>query len=404
MSKLNKIFLVLLFASTILPLLPNAALAADWNEEGYVCPAGYVSIDGGKNSLGEDILKTETSGQAQGDINEFPYICANKNIVNGFAIDGAGDNDIHYCPTTSGAVWGIWGNGGKQGKWVGEVTLDLASYGKCCPTGFDYYYNEFINAQEVCCEDIGIPQEQITAATLSDACNGKEGKLPLYLGSVLSSPIQINNVDNKGNVTEPFRVGAESYVCNNGCVTAADGLFIPNPPLITEGNVSNYLCFGSGEAVPDNPGNDPATNAICFQGELYDEDDPIAQGGDIAKCQALEDTGEVEACVACLSRNDADPNNIKNFVYTSIGCVDTSRDGVITRVFQIGIGVIGGFAIIQVIRAGYIMQRRDPSSVQEAREMIMSVIYAIFMLVGAIVILRFVGVNILGLLPGGFFN
>ncbi|MCA9383294.1 hypothetical protein KC909_02930 [Candidatus Dojkabacteria bacterium] len=105
MSKLNKIFLVLLFASTILPLLPNAALAADWNEEGYVCPAGYVSIDGGKNSLGEDILKTETSGQAQGDINEFPYICANKNIVNGFAIDGAGEIIVQQQV----ALYGVFG-------------------------------------------------------------------------------------------------------------------------------------------------------------------------------------------------------------------------------------------------------------------------------------------------------
>ncbi|MFQ5493452.1 MAG: hypothetical protein ACE5DX_04805 [Candidatus Dojkabacteria bacterium] len=136
---------------------------------------------------------------------------------------------------------------------------------------------------------------------------------------------------------------------------------------------------------------------VCFNGQWIETDDiPDAS---VEGCFGIEEEAELAACQTCLENNSG---GTVGFVWTGLGCVDTTRDGLITRIFQIGVGLIGGIMIVMFIAAAFKMQTDNPEEIREAREMITSAIIALIILIGAVVILRFLGINVLGILPGDF--
>lgn len=104
---------------------------------------------------------------------------------------------------------------------------------------------------------------------------------------------------------------------------------------------------------------------------------------------------EYTKCVECIDDCDT-------CVYSSLGCVDTTLNGVITTVMRIGLGVLGAVGIFRIMQAAMLRQSADPKDIQESWDIIMSVIMGAIVLVASSLILRVIGVNVLGILPFDF--
>jgi len=90
-----------------------------------------------------------------------------------------------------------------------------------------------------------------------------------------------------------------------------------------------------------------------------------------------------------------------NNIYTAIGCVDTSQEGVVVRMIQIGLGVSGGIVLIKIGSAVGMLQSGNPSKIQEGKEIMTTAIVALLIIVFAGLGVRFLGINILGVLTPG---
>lgn len=90
-------------------------------------------------------------------------------------------------------------------------------------------------------------------------------------------------------------------------------------------------------------------------------------------------------------------------IWIAIGCVDPSPIGILTRLVQIGLGIMGGVAVFQFIMAGVAYQRGDEGKIEEAKEKIKATLTGIAVLVFSVLILRIIGVNVLDVVPSGLF-
>jgi hypothetical protein len=90
-----------------------------------------------------------------------------------------------------------------------------------------------------------------------------------------------------------------------------------------------------------------------------------------------------------------------NYIYTAIGCVDTSQQGVVVRMIQIGLGISGGVILFRIGVAVTMLQSGNPAEIKEGQEIMTASIVALLIIVFAGLGLRFLGVNVFGLLSPG---
>lgn len=110
-------------------------------------------------------------------------------------------------------------------------------------------------------------------------------------------------------------------------------------------------------------------------------------------CQRQARLSERNACLTCA--NDGG-------VYSGIGCVKTDiRKFVEETVFGLGIGLAGGFSLLCIIYAAFMMQssQGNPEKIKKAQEMITSCIMGLMLIIFSVFVLRLIGVNILRI-PG----
>ncbi|CAN5170860.1 hypothetical protein BH09PAT2_BH09PAT2_00330 [soil metagenome] len=113
--------------------------------------------------------------------------------------------------------------------------------------------------------------------------------------------------------------------------------------------------------------------------------------------QAIID--KIAPCEACMKGNTIDGQPKK--VYTALGCIDTSFEGIVSQVFSIGIGIAGMIALGCIVYSSFLMQTSQgaPEQVQKAQENITSCITGLVLIILSIFILRIMGVDILRI-PG----
>lgn len=118
--------------------------------------------------------------------------------------------------------------------------------------------------------------------------------------------------------------------------------------------------------------------------------------------QTEEERQEINSCNACVYVDPADPDSAETgLVWTEIGCLDLSPAGLVTRIFQIGLGILGGVGIVRTIQIAQAYQSGDKEKIAEARDMMVSLLAGMMVMIAGIAFLQFVGVNVLGL-PAGF--
>lgn len=94
-------------------------------------------------------------------------------------------------------------------------------------------------------------------------------------------------------------------------------------------------------------------------------------------------------CMDCLKKS--------NYLWTGVGCMEASLNGVITTIIRIFYGIITALMLLKIIIAGYKYYGGDPEQLKDSKMEIFSAIGAAFALTLGIIALRYIGIDILGL-------
>ncbi|SRR3989339_1839195 len=106
-------------------------------------------------------------------------------------------------------------------------------------------------------------------------------------------------------------------------------------------------------------------------------------------CQSQSNFNERNSCLQCANEGG---------VWSGIGCVKTNFKSFIEEtVFGIGVGLAGGFSLLCIIYAAFMMQSSEgnPEKLKKAQEMITSCIMGLMLIIFSVFILRLIGVNLL---------
>ncbi len=153
---------------------------------------------------------------------------------------------------------------------------------------------------------------------------------------------------------------------------------------ITKGNISS--CYTGIQSIAD--ANDPSCKCI---NPITPSPSYLVAMNDF--CQRQTNLNDRNACMSCA--NDGG-------VFSGLGCVKIDAKTFIEEtVFGLGIGLAGGFSLLCIIYAAFMMQssQGNPEKLKKAQEMITSCIMGLMLIIFSVFILRLIGVNILRI-PG----
>jgi len=156
---------------------------------------------------------------------------------------------------------------------------------------------------------------------------------------------------------------------------------------------------------------DPSTNSISVNQDKYESCTSCIYGDSPSKITPIGtklelrlDDGTVisvnDDSIVGLTK-DTEPfyKLIPGRVYNDLGgCVNTAdAAGVINTIVRLSLGIMGGLVILRIIQGAVTMQRGDPEGFQEGREIIVSALVGLLVLILSAAILNFLGINILQL-------
>ncbi|BCX13915.1 MAG: hypothetical protein KatS3mg085_447 [Candidatus Dojkabacteria bacterium] len=154
------------------------------------------------------------------------------------------------------------------------------------------------------------------------------------------------------------------YSCVNSGVTQGDFFYIDREKADSEYRLIN-----------DNNNNNNNSNIIS------------------SKCNGIDCCAENDQqCRSCVGAGG---------VWTAVGCIDPSPVGVLTRLVQLGLGIMGGVALIQIIYAGIMYQSGNEEKIRKAREQLLATLTGLAVLVFSVLIVQILGVNLLDTVPAG---
>ena len=96
--------------------------------------------------------------------------------------------------------------------------------------------------------------------------------------------------------------------------------------------------------------------------------------------------------------------NGQDGIETALGCIGTDltgQYGLITVIIKLGVNLGGGFALVLILYGAFIITTSAgiPDKLKEGQEIITSAIIGLIFIVLSVVLLYFIGVNLLGI-PG----
>lgn len=114
-------------------------------------------------------------------------------------------------------------------------------------------------------------------------------------------------------------------------------------------------------------------------------------------CKSIADNDSRGLCEKCLSK-EAGKSGSK-YAYTALGCLPVTPGPLAGTVLKIGIMLGGSAAILFIIFGGasLMFSAGDPQKVQQAKEVIVSAVSGLMLILFSLVILRVIGVDILGI-------
>ena len=88
-------------------------------------------------------------------------------------------------------------------------------------------------------------------------------------------------------------------------------------------------------------------------------------------------------------------------INTAIGCIPTEFSGLLAKFFELGAGIGGGIAFLLILFGGFqiLTSAGNPEQLNAGRELVVSAISGLLMIIFSVFLLGVIGVDILGL-PG----
>lgn len=110
-------------------------------------------------------------------------------------------------------------------------------------------------------------------------------------------------------------------------------------------------------------------------------------------CQQIPDQAKQDACKNCAEDGSA--------IWTAVGCIPTTSQGIVSSVLRIGLAMSGGVALLMLLGAGFMLStsQGQPEQANKAREMVTSAIVGLLFIIFSVTLLEFIGVSVLRL-PG----
>jgi hypothetical protein len=275
----------------------------------------------------------------------------------------------------------------------------------CCPEQYPYAAGDGIPAGG--CTDVPKGAAHPLTARV---------KIPIPIASNSNGKWQINNT--VGGGINPWLEDAvlPAYACNEGC--AVSSTLYPLPDLyrkaLSTKQIGTAMCLPNnttlqGDSCTHVAGHD-GDSCVCHNGASLSKYllDTVGESGVaiINQCSGGP-SNQVDSCVNCLMKSLIDNNGNTTPYYqwsAAFGCVDTRLNAFITRLIQIGMGVGSGIAVIRIIQGAFYRQSNDPSKIQEGNEILFSTFLGLGVLIGAVLILRIIGVDVLGIFTAGQFT
>jgi hypothetical protein len=150
-------------------------------------------------------------------------------------------------------------------------------------------------------------------------------------------------------------------------------------------------CINSSPSTPGDTSN-PSCICVATNTSPLDNLKPLCDNIDRSKGD-----GEYNNCIACLIGSSGTVG-----IWTGMGCIYTDTKAFIQEtVLKVGVGLAGGFALLCIIYAAFMMQssQGNPEKLKKAQEMITSCIMGLMLIIFSVFILKLIGVNILKI-PG----
>ncbi|MEK7458334.1 MAG: hypothetical protein AAB612_02510, partial [Patescibacteria group bacterium] len=138
-----------------------------------------------------------------------------------------------------------------------------------------------------------------------------------------------------------------------------------------------------------------------------------SQGG--ARCAQLgalnsspTDPKSFNLCAQTIDSNgDENPectrcrDNVPPGVWTAIGCVTTTKEGITSSIIKLGLGIGGGVVLLMILAASFKLttSKGDPKATEEAKEMITNAIGGLLFILFSVVLIRTIGRGLLQI-PG----
>ncbi|MCX6732914.1 MAG: hypothetical protein NTV98_05235 [Candidatus Roizmanbacteria bacterium] len=142
------------------------------------------------------------------------------------------------------------------------------------------------------------------------------------------------------------------------------------------------------EGVPSTPGDINNSACICL---LVAPTAPISAFEEV--CGSIKSSSEQGLCKSCASAGG---------VWTAIGCFNGNFSDFITKnIMQTGVGIAGGISLLCIMFSAFQMQTSSGNAekIKKAQELLTNCITGLMIIIFSILILKIIGVNILGI-PG----
>lgn len=141
-------------------------------------------------------------------------------------------------------------------------------------------------------------------------------------------------------------------------------------------------------------GNRERNREYCLKSQ--EEADALASGASWTSLKICEQIASDQPTKAECQRCSEKPG-----VWTAIGCIETSQEGIVSALVKLGLGVGGGVVLLMILGASFKLStsKGDPKATDEAKEMITNAIGGLLFIIFAMVLVRTIGIDILKI-PG----
>jgi hypothetical protein len=141
----------------------------------------------------------------------------------------------------------------------------------------------------------------------------------------------------------------------------------------------NTYVFHVGKKPNETPRPTPVPSMVPY--DLCDQTVDAKQGG-----------ADFTACHVCID---------KNAIWTAFGCIEATKEGIVTSLLQIGLAISGGVVVLTILAGAFMFATSSGNTkqVEEAQQMISSAIIGLLFVIFSVIILQFIGVSLLHI-PG----